>query len=81
MSERESRQYSKNENEKGNAILRQELKNLTPKCNVKFAVICNSLLGILFFTFSIPILYSTSGIEEFVEDYTKLWYILFSKLI
>lgn len=74
MSERGSSDDLKNESEqRGNIILRQELKNLTPICNVKFAIICNALLSVLFFIFGLPIIASKGKIVEFSLDYTSKW--------
>ncbi len=73
MSEKENVEENKPEPVKINAILRQELNNLTPKCDVKFAVICNLLLSLLFFIFGIPIVTSTNSIIEFKYDYTTAW--------
>ncbi len=76
MSERDNSEVSKKENEqRGNVILRQELKNLTPICNVKFAIICNALLSVLFFIFGIPIIASKGKIVEYSVDYTTQWYL------
>jgi hypothetical protein len=50
------------------------LKNLTPICNVKLAIMCNAFLSVLFFIFGIPIIISRGEIVEFSLDYTTKWY-------
>lgn len=82
MSERENSEISLKDNEqRGNAILRQELKNLTPVFNVKFAIICNAFLSFLFFIFGIPIIASKAKIVEFSLDYTTKWLVVKSLII
>ena len=55
-----------------NAILRQELKNLTPKCDIKFAIIFYNILAFLLLLFGIPMVSSVSGIKEIIKDYSNL---------
>lgn len=55
---------------RGNVILRQELNNLTPHCNIKCAVICNLFLSLLFFAFGVPLMVFHRQIESFELDYT-----------
>jgi hypothetical protein len=57
---------------RGNAILRQELKNLTPKCDIKFAIIFYNILAFLLLLFGIPMVSSVSGIKEIIKDYSNL---------
>jgi hypothetical protein len=54
----------------GNAFLRQELKSLTPICNLKCALICNSVLTGCFLMFGLIVLLS-SDITEIITDYTN----------
>jgi len=74
MSELEYIEDLKKDEQRGNIILRQELKNYTPIFNIRFGIICNAILGFLFFIFGIPIIASTGGIIEYSLDYTTQWY-------
>jgi hypothetical protein len=56
---------------RGNFIFRQELTNLTPECNAKCAIICNSILMVLFFAFGGTIVASSNSIVEISQDYTN----------
>jgi len=56
---------------RGNFILRQELKNLSPGCSTKCAIICNLLLMIIFLIVSIPNLYSYNNSFEYIYNYTS----------
>lgn len=56
---------------RGNAVFRQELKSLTPKCDVNCAIFCNFSLMILFFAFGIPILVAADDVQEYKLDYTN----------
>jgi len=71
MSERKSDEIKIESKPRGNEVLRQELPNLTPICNVKFAIICNALLSVLFFIFGIPIIISSGNIVEISQEYTN----------
>jgi hypothetical protein len=55
---------------RGNFILRQELKDYTPECNIKFSLLINSIMLILFIGCGIPILNSSSAtrIQEIPYD-------------
>lgn len=73
---RESRDRDKNISEiqkvkkRGNFILRQELKNLTPQCNIKFSLICNAILCLIFWIVGIPVLSSAGKSVSFEIPYT-----------
>jgi hypothetical protein len=54
-----------------NIIFRQELKMITPKCNLKCALICNILVMIILFILGISILVTSSNIIKYEIDYTK----------
>lgn len=56
---------------KPHIILRQELKSLTPNCNIKCAVICNLILIIIFVCFGVPIIVSANSVIEYPVDYTN----------
>jgi hypothetical protein len=56
---------------RGNFILRQELKNLTPEFSLKCSIICNVSMSIIFFIFAIPILTSAKNSIEYSVDYTN----------
>ena len=59
---------------RGNAIVRQELNSLTPRCNATFAIIINSILIIIFLFFGIPILIYSANKIEYRKLYTdKEW--------
>jgi hypothetical protein len=58
------------------SILRQELNNYTPQCNIKCSILCNIILIILFLGLGLPIVLLTSTVKEYVIDYTD-WYKLF----
>ena len=57
---------------RGNAILRQELENLTPKCDIKFVLIFYNILAFLLLLFGIPMLTSTERVTEIIKDYSNL---------
>lgn len=57
--------------ERGNVVLRQEMKSLTPKCDANCAIIFFSILCILFLFFGVPILIAATKIVEFSLDYTN----------
>jgi hypothetical protein len=57
---------------RGNMIVRQELKSLTPKCDSVFAIVINLSLMTIFFGFGIPILMNSSRIVEFKEQYSNV---------
>lgn len=71
MSEKAENEQLKTTEKRGNPIFRQELNNHTPKCDIKFAIICNTFLSLVFFGFGIPILISTAVVKEFQYDYTS----------
>ncbi len=54
---------------RGNVIFRQELKSLSPKCDVIFAIVVNFLLICIFLTFGIPILIYSSNLIEYKQSY------------
>lgn len=56
---------------RGNFILRQELKNLTPYCNIKCSIIFNGLIFLFFMISSIIILSSTSKYSDYSIEYTN----------
>lgn len=58
---------------RGNFILRQELKNLTPECSIKFSVFCNLVIFSLFISFGIPTITSSLNTNEFEIRYDD-WY-------
>jgi hypothetical protein len=57
--------------ERGNIILRQEMRSLTPKCDANCAIIFFSTLSIIFFLFGVPILVAANKIVDFSLDYTN----------
>lgn len=59
-------------NIRGNAILRQELDNLTPKCDIRFALLFYNILAFLLILFGVPMLTSVERVTEIVKDYTYL---------
>lgn len=65
----------KKENEEklpsSNALFQQELKSLTPNCNLKCSIICNSILLILFLAAGVPILLDANKIKEITINYTN----------
>ena len=58
---------------RGNFILRQELRNLSPSCSARCAIVCNLILMILFGIIAIPNFYSYNNSFEFSFDYSS-WY-------
>ena len=54
---------------RGNFILRQELTNLTPECSLKLAIICNSILALLFAAVGAPIIYSRNTTVQYEVEY------------
>ena len=58
---------------RGNVIIRQELRTLTPICNSKCALICYSVLFLLYLIFGLLIICSPD-VTEITNDYTN-WYI------
>lgn len=58
---------------RGNVIFRQELKSLTPKCDIKCAICCNIIFLVLFLAFGIPIIMTAHSVIEFSTDYST-WY-------
>ncbi len=65
--------HIKSYQQRGNFILRQELKSYTPECNAKCGIIFNSILMLLFICSGIPILVSSNQSEEYSFKYTN-WY-------
>jgi hypothetical protein len=63
-------QNSEEVEKRGNFILRQELKTLTPDCNVKCSIICNLILMVVFFVFGGSIIGSANSVVEVVTEYT-----------
>ena len=59
---------------RGNFILRQELKTLTPDCNIKCSVICNLILMVIFFVFGGCIVASSNSFIEIEKNYSYTWY-------
>jgi hypothetical protein len=55
------------------SILRQELVNYTPQCNIKCSIFCNIIMMVLFLGLGLPILLLTSTVKEFIIDYSD-WY-------
>lgn len=55
---------------RGNAIFRQELKSLTPKCDLKCALFCKFFLMITFLAFGIPIIIEANSVVQYKEEYT-----------
>ncbi len=55
---------------RGNFILRQELKNLSPGCSAKCAIVCNLILLIIFAIVAIPNFYSYNNSFEYSFDYS-----------
>jgi hypothetical protein len=45
---------------RGNFVLRQELKDYTPECNIKFSLLFNSAMLLVFIGCGVPILNSSS---------------------
>lgn len=56
---------------RGNFILRQELKNLSPGCSAKCAIICNSILMLILVIIAIPNFYSYNNSFEYIFDYSS----------
>jgi hypothetical protein len=54
-----------------NAFFRQELKNLTPNCNLKCSLICNLILIIIFVVAGIAIIINANNIIEIQIPYTN----------
>lgn len=68
-----SDQNQPNENEtikRGNAILRQELDNLTPKCDVRFALLFYNILAFILLLFGFPMITSIARVSEIANDYS-----------
>jgi len=63
-----------NAKKRGNFILRQEFKNLTPECSIKNSIIFNFVLMIMFLIFAIPIILSSSTTLRAEIRYDD-WYI------
>jgi hypothetical protein len=77
----EKKEESKDEPQKrGNFILRQELSTLTPDCNVKCSIICNTVLMVVFFMFGGSIVGSANSVIETVSEYTN-WYIQSNSIV
>jgi len=55
---------------RGNFILRQELKNLSPGCSAKCAMICNLILMTIFIIVAIPNFYSYNNSFEYIFEYS-----------
>ena len=55
---------------RGNFILRQELKDRTPECTIKCSIIFNMIFFVIFLVFSFPIIISSKNSLEFSYDYT-----------
>ena len=56
---------------RGNAIVRQELESLTPRCDAIFSIILNTILIIIFLFFGIPILIYSSNKIGYRKLYTN----------
>lgn len=54
---------------RGNFLLRQELKNLTPTCTPFKSMLINLVIFLLFIIFSIPIMRSSSDTFQFMINY------------
>jgi hypothetical protein len=54
---------------RGNFILRQELKNWTIKCSLRFSMIFNFILLFIFFSFGFYISVSSGKVTEYVIQY------------
>jgi len=57
-------------------ILRQELESFTPNCNLKCALICHTIIIILFIAFGVPIIVQSNSLIEYSADYTN-WYLIY----
>ena len=57
---------------RGNVILRQELDNLTPKCDIRFAILFYNILAFLLVLFGVPMLTSLDRVKEIIKDYSNL---------
>lgn len=51
-------------------ILRQEMNNYTPFCNVTCSIYCNLCLIIFFLALGIPIIIMSNSVKEYYVDYT-----------
>jgi hypothetical protein len=60
---------------RGNIIVRQELKSLTPRCDALFAIVLNLILIFIFLIFGIPIIIYSSNKIEYRKLYSNSeWY-------
>jgi hypothetical protein len=55
---------------RGNFIFRQELKDITPFCNLKCSIICNIILLGIFIITAVVIISSTKKSVQYSFDYT-----------
>lgn len=54
-----------------NPILRQELAELTPKCSIKCAIICYSVVMCIFIILGACIIAGAGSVIDYTVDYTN----------